>query len=218
MTRAATAMSLARVYLLAKEYVLRSGFHSEIDWQEERSIDKVCETDFLRETAWVVLSAGFRERVLRNRFGLVSEAFLDWRSAKEICDALPNCRTRALAAFNHTQKIDAILSTVRLCNEMGFPAIKQKIQAGGVDFLNQLAFIGPITSFHLAKNLGLPVVKPDRHLVRAASAAGYDCPISMCEAIASMVAEKLPVVDVVIWRYATLNPEYEEWFARAARH
>jgi len=44
--------------------------------------------------------------------------------------------------------------------------------AEGVWFLQQLPFIGPVTAFHLAKNLGIEAVKPDRHLCRLSKLLG----------------------------------------------
>jgi len=217
MARAASASGLAKAYLMAKDFVIRSGFQNEIDWQDGLSFETVSETDFLREMAWVVLSAGFREAVLRKRFHLISKSFLNWSSAREISHAAQTCRTQAMKVFNHRQKIDAILHNVRLVCQAGFPEIKSRIEHQGVQFLQELTFVGSITAFHLAKNLGLSVVKPDRHLVRTAKATGYACPTSMCEAIASVVAERISVVDVVIWRYATLDPDYETWFSKVAR-
>jgi hypothetical protein len=35
----------------------------------------------------------------------------------------------------------------------------------------------------------------------------------MCQAIASVVAEKISVIDLVIWRFATLSLHYEVWFS-----
>jgi hypothetical protein len=56
---------LAVLYLTAKERVIEAGFANEIDWQEEVSLEDLDESTFLRESAWVVLSSGFRETVLR---------------------------------------------------------------------------------------------------------------------------------------------------------
>jgi hypothetical protein len=56
---------LAVLYLTAKERVIEAGFADEIDWQEEVSLEDLDESTFLRESAWVVLSSGFRETVLR---------------------------------------------------------------------------------------------------------------------------------------------------------
>lgn len=217
MARALTSNNLAKAYMVAKEFVVRNGFDAEIDWQEDLSFRNVSESDFLREMAWVVLSAGFRENVLRKRFSAISESFLDWSSARDIFHAKHECRTRALQVFKHEKKIDSILRTSELTAQIGFASLKSQIENEGVEFLKQLPFIGPVTAFHLAKNLGLEVVKPDRHLMRTAKAAGFDCPTSMCKAIAEVIAEKLSVVDLVIWRYATLNPDYEVRFFQAGR-
>lgn len=208
---------LAKTYLLAKEFVIEHGFCKEIDWQDEISFKTLGETEFLSEMAWVVLCSGFRENTLRKRFGLISQAFLHWCSAKTIWIAEQECRRKALSVFNNPRKIDAILWTCRLTAQMGFPEIKRRIEAEGIEFLDQLPFIGSTTAFHLAKNLGMCVTKPDRHLIRAAKAAGYDSPSAMCWAIAEAVCEKVSVVDLVIWRYATLNPAYEEYFAEKCK-
>jgi hypothetical protein len=56
---------LAVLYLTAKERVIEAGFADEIDWQEKVSLEDLDESTFLRESAWVVLSSGFRETVLR---------------------------------------------------------------------------------------------------------------------------------------------------------
>ena len=217
MARTLTPTNLAKAYLLAKDFVIRSGFDAEIDWQEDLSLQSVSESDFLREMAWVVLSAGFRESLLRKHFPALSAAFLNWSSGREISQAKHECRFKALQAFNHEKKVDAILSTSELTAQIGFAALKWRIENEGVEFLKQLSFIGPVTAFHLAKNLGLSVVKPDRHLVRTAKAGGFACPTSMCQTIADVVAEKLSVVDLVIWRYATLNPDYEVSFFKPSR-
>ena len=58
-------------------------------------------------------------------------------------------------------------------------------------------------------------VKPDRHLCRVAQAAGYSSPAAMCETIALDTGDRLAIVDLVIWRYATLTKSYCENFAAA---
>src|SRR2546425_944499 len=110
MARAIASAALARAYLLAKEFVIRKGFQREIDWQEDLSIANVTESDFLREAAWVVLCSGFRESVLSARFDRISEAFLEWKSAEQICQHRKTCRRQALGIFRNAAKIDAILT------------------------------------------------------------------------------------------------------------
>jgi hypothetical protein len=205
---------LALVYLTIKERVIASGFSEEIDWQSERDFDRITESELLREAAWVVLSSGFRESVVRRTFPGISTAFLDWVGAKEIVRWIEQCKDAALRVFAHRGKIGAIASIVRLVAEARFSKIKQRIRHEGVAFIREWPFMGPVTSLHLAKNLGLPVVKPDRHLLRAASTAGYPSPEQMCRTIANIVGDSMAVVDVVIWRYATIEPDYLTSFRR----
>lgn len=205
-------------YLTAREAVVAAGFAAEIDWQDDQRIDAVSESVFLREAAWVILSAGMRESVVRDRFGQVTTAFLKWESAEVIARRRRQCIRRALAVFNHPGKIGAISEVAVLLAEVGFDAFRDRLRSDGLRELQQLPFIGPITRYHLAKNLGLDVVKPDRHLVRMAQAAGFTDPEAMCRVIAEVTGDRLATVDVVLWRFATLDPKYRNWFLPEAIH
>jgi hypothetical protein len=203
---------IIEVYCRAKMSVVRDGYGPEIEWQRQLSIDSLSETQFLREAAWVVLSSGMRESIVRGRFPRVSAAFLDWESSDRITKNGDSCRINALACFNHRGKIDAILEIVRHVYVSGFLNVKGKIMTDGLKYLSQFPYIGPVTSFHLAKNIGFQVVKPDRHLTRIATSLGYDTPHQMCLEIATAVDEKISVVDLVLWRFASLNNNYIELF------
>ena len=206
---------LIDAYLDAKEEIIRRGFGEEIDWQLSLEFDSVCESQFLMELAWVVLNAGMKETVVRGRFGGVSTAFLHWESASAIARNAETCREHAYREFAHGGKIDAITNAAVRIASCGFGTVKADVEAGGPAYLESFDFIGSITSLHLAKNLGLDVVKPDRHLCRVAQAAGYSSPADMCEAIALDTGDRLAIVDLVIWRYATLTKGYCEKFAAA---
>jgi len=209
---AADRWDLVHLYLEAREYVVGAGYGEEIRWQEELEFDDVTESVFLREAAWVVLSAGFREAIVRKCFDSVSEAFLGWRSAEEIVARREDCEKRALAVFGSRRKIGAIAEIAGRVAEDGIEKVKMGIRTNGVTFLQEFPFVGPVTSYHLAKNLGVDVVKPDRHLVRMAQASGYSSALEMCSMVAAAVGESVAVVDLVFWRYATLNHDYETEF------
>ncbi|OFV94720.1 MAG: hypothetical protein A3F68_08240 [Acidobacteria bacterium RIFCSPLOWO2_12_FULL_54_10] len=200
--------ALLDVYLTAKEAVVARGFAWEIDWQAERRLDRIDESEFLRESAWTVLSAGFRETVVRRLFPPICDAFLGLKSAAVIQANRVGCRRAALRVFNNHRKIDAIVDIACVVADSGFEVIRRRIQEEDVRFLQTLPYIGSITAFHLAKNLGLPVVKPDRHLQRIAKAAGFGSPRELCELISECVGEPVQVVDIVLWRYATLFSDY----------
>ena len=204
--------NLASIYLDLKEYVIRAGYDHEVDWQSDLNFERTTETDFLREAAWVVLSSGFRESVVRQCFQSVSEAFLCWCSAKRINACRERCQNRAISVFGNRRKIQAIAEIVERVANDGIERVKTRIRSRGVEYLQELPYIGPVTSYHLAKNLGLHVVKPDRHLVRIAHITGHDSPLEMCTKIAGTVGDSVAVVDLVFWRYATLNKDYKMKF------
>ena len=80
-------------------------------------------------------------------------------------------------------------------------------------YLDTLPMIGPVTRYHLARNIGIDCVKPDRHLIRLASEAGYEMKDpqkgveAMCRDIQKDIgdAEKLGTIDVVLWRACNLR-------------
>ena len=203
-------------YLTARERVVAAGYAEEIDWQDQLSLDKVTESDFLREAAWVILSSGMRESVIRRCFASISRAFLSWYSAEEIVRRRSACVRSALQVFRHTAKIEAIGDVAAAVARDGFPALRERMRLKGVEELQLLPFIGPVTQFHLAKNIGLDVVKPDRHLVRIAHAAGFAEPASMCRLVADATGDRIATVDIVFWRFATLQPDYVKVFTATA--
>lgn len=212
MARRLQPLEIAEVYMTAKEWVIRRGFHAEIDWQSEVSLASITESSFLQEVAWVILSSGFREAVLRSKFPAITEAFRWWRGAAEIATNRSECGRQALKIFNHKGKIEAILEVSDIVYLEGFWSIEQRLATKPLDFIRTLPYLGPVTSYHLAKNLGLPVAKPDRHLVRIAKTCGYESVQDLCATVGRIIGDNIPVVDLVFWRYATLNPQYQATF------
>lgn len=194
-------------YVGAKEHVVRAGFGGEIDWQEQLTLERVNEHDVLREQAWVVLSSGMRATVVSRLFEQVGRAFCDW-DAVAIQENPTHCVARALAAFSHPGKVNAIATNCEMLADEGIDSWKHSLLAHGPTWLMRLRYVGPITCWHLAKNVGLDVVKPDRHLMRMARASGARDPLVLCRLLASMTGDRLAVVDLVLWRYATLRPNY----------
>ncbi len=203
---------LVESYLTAREIVINKGFAAEIDWQESRCLSMLSESEFLEEVAWVILNTGMRESIVGRHFSKISSAFLHWVSAEAIVRNLTSCEAEAVKVFNHPRKISAIGSTCEKVAYTGFDMFREKIRLGGIDFLQTLDFIGPVTKYHLAKNVGLDVVKPDRHLLRLTKAANFKCPKDLCQVIAEVTGDKISVVNLVLWRYATLDPQYTVLF------
>ncbi len=187
-------------YADAKEFV-QAHFHEEIAWQSAVRIDDVTESDFLREAAWVIFCTGFRERTLRARFSYLSLCFCDWESGAMIMESADVCRTAALAAFNNSRKVDALIQIAGRVAREGFTALKPDILRQPIEVLMTLPYIGPVTAYHLAKNLGLPVAKADRHLQRLAAALSYPDAHELCGEVAALTGDPPHVVDLIFWRY-----------------
>jgi len=206
MLRTHTAQQLAVAYVRAKSLLIQMGYANEISWQEQRRLSHIGETEFLRESAWVVLSSGMRETVIRSKFDVISRIFFNWTSSAIIVKNGTECLARSLQVFNHRGKIRAILNICQRVHQQGFVEVKRMLLSQGVDYIRTMPYMGPVTSYHLAKNLGIDVVKPDRHLSRISERAGYSDPSDMCRQISQHVGDRLSVIDIVLWRSATLFP------------
>lgn len=206
--------SLALTYLEVKEFVINQGYSNEIDWQYATKPQNLNASIFLREAAWVILNSGMREKIITKLFPKISKAFYEWDSLDLICNNSEQCKLNALKYFNHRGKIDAIIYIAKYLNTWGFDFIFKQLDEKGADFLTLFPYIGPATSLHLAKNLGFSCIKPDRHLKRIASKLGYEDPRTMCELISSEIDEQISVVDIVLWRYATIQENYLDKFSK----
>lgn len=163
---------LKDAYLFAYTYVTECGFAGEIEWQNSVSLERVSEGSFLQEYAWVVLACGMREAVVRSKFPQISACFYNWASAKRIAKNADVCVRSAMHVFRHEQKMQALASTADLIASIGFCSFKEKLDSKPLETLRGLSYIGPVTQYHLAKNLGIDVAKPDRHLVRISTLLG----------------------------------------------
>jgi hypothetical protein len=112
------------------------------------------------------------------------------------------CRSTALTAFNNQKKIDAILMLARRIVNTGFDQLKASIHEDPIQLLRTFPYIGPVTAWHLAKNLGFDVAKPDRHLRRISEGLGYIDVHHLCDYLAQITGDEKRVIDIVLWRYA----------------
>lgn len=209
-------VSLVQAYRSAKALVIEAGYAEEIGWQAKRNLDALTEQEFLTELAWVVLCSGMKVEVVQKKFPYVREAFFNFKSARMIEEYEFDCVDVARQHFNNVRKLQAIAAAARQLAMSGWPKVKQSIREDPLNRLSMFPFIGPITVYHLAKNVGVQVAKPDRHLVRIAQAFGYDDAIvnrnasvqKFCRDVGDATGDSVPVVDLVWWRYATINPDY----------
>jgi hypothetical protein len=195
------------VFELACGYTSSGGFAAEVDWQRNVNFAEFSETQLLREAAWVILCSGFREAIVRRIFDHISLCFFDWESAAEILEYREICVRAARDSLRNEPKLNAIVACAERIVSEGFEDVKGAVLRDPIRELQRLPFIGPITAWHLAKNLGLDVAKPDRHLARLATKCGYSSAGALCEDLANRNREQIKAVDLILWRFLADNPE-----------
>jgi hypothetical protein len=197
-------------YYSAKQNLIASGYGKEIEWQSALKSEDFTESDLLRETAWVILCSGFREDVVRRHFDFISLCFCDWESARVIVGCGETCVRTAISRFKNPQKLQSIFEAAQMISSSGFLAVKVRIAADPIESLQRFRHVGPITAYHLAKNLGFRVAKNDRHLQRLADFYGFTDADGLCRHVAAKSGDPVSVVDIVLWRFSVLVPKWYE--------
>lgn len=153
----------------------------DIAWAEGLTPPASAEA-FAREAIFVICNSGMK-------FTIAQQIF------ERCCGALRD-GTPVAGVFGHPGKAAAI---ERLWAERD--ALFDAYQAADdkLAFLADLPWIGGITKFHLAKNFGLDVVKPDVHLARLSAVHGVS-PQDLCAAIARETGYRIATVDTLLWR------------------
>ncbi|MFA5407535.1 MAG: hypothetical protein WC910_09775 [Bacteroidales bacterium] len=165
------------------------GYAGEIRWAETLApLEQQTPAAFLQEYVWVVLNAGMKEQVART----IYDRFMAARDP---------------ATIGHSGKRVAVERALQE-HEAWFAALLAAEDK--LAYLERLPWIGPVTKWHLARNLGIEVVKPDRHLVRLAARFGYPSPDALCraiqvEALLPGLEMRLGTIDLVLWRYCNLT-------------
>lgn len=153
----------------------------DIAWAE--SAAPPCDPDeFGRETIYVIANSGMRFTVAQGIFRRVMAALEAGGSAHD--------------AFGHKGKASAmdLVWRERASLLAGFLAAEDRLA-----FCASIPWIGGITKYHLAKNFGVDVAKPDIHLARLARLHATD-PQSLCAEIARATGWRIATVDTLLWR------------------
>jgi len=181
-------MNILKFYYQAYDTVIESGYGDEIDYIDTiKPIEKHDAHAFFLEYVWVVLNAGMKEQIAR---GIYERYIKDFD----------------ISTIRHPTKKKAVTSMIDNYQKKFTKLIESNNK---VDYLETLPWIGPITKYHLARNIGIDTVKPDRHLVRLAEMFEFGSPMEMCKYIQKDNGTKLGTIDVVLWRYCNLHPAYQ---------
>lgn len=157
---------------------------ADIDWADGCRPPDSAER-FAEEAIYVICNSGMKNTVARRIYD----------------DVMPTVRNGlgAKFAFGHEGKCRAIDLIWRDRARLHAEYMAQPDDARRVWYCSTLPWIGEITKYHLAKNFGVQVAKPDVHLQRLADLE-QTTPQALCERLAVETGYRVATVDVLLWR------------------
>jgi hypothetical protein len=157
------------------------GYQDVIDWSENVQPCPDARA-FALEAIYVICNSGMKFSVANGIYWKIVEALRSRQSATTV--------------FGHPGKAPAI-DFIWKNRHVLFAAYD--VASNKLAFCASLPWIGPVTKFHLAKNLGVDVAKPDVHMERLAKAEGNTV-AAMCIRLAKQTGYRLTTVDTILWR------------------
>lgn len=190
---------------LRLEAVLRdAGYGPTIDWSENVTAPVNADA-FASEAIYVICNSGMKNAVAAPLAARCITALQQGNSATTV--------------FRHPGKASAI-DRIWTGRQELFARFLGR--SGQVEDLLELPWIGPVTMYHLAKNLGADEAKPDVHLERLAR-RDRTTTQRLCARLARATGYRKATVDSILWRACAdgfLNSkvyEFEGWRAATER-
>lgn len=185
-------------YEVAKQYCIQHGYEWELKLVRERSFKDVDAEQFFLDYVFVVLNAGMKNQVAQKIYERFLESKLDTSVIRH--EGKRKAIETALAEYKNWY-----CSLTIIYSHMYNPGQNGKTINDVLEYLESLPWVGGITRYHLARNLGFDVAKPDRHLVRLCAMFGYKDVQEMCESVSKKTEDRVGLVDVILWRYINLT-------------
>lgn len=177
----AVARALSKADVDAVIHALGDVATDDIAWSETVAAPTSAE-DFALEAIFVICNSGMKNTVARRIYDRVRDALHAGRPVGE--------------AFGHKGKAGAIEAIWRDRSKL----LEEYRRANDkVGYCAKLPWIGQITKYHLAKNFGADVAKPDVHLQRLADREGTT-PQHLCERLARETGLRVATIDLLLWR------------------
>jgi len=144
-------------------------------------------TDFALRVSYVILNSGMKWTVTKDIWARMKSSLIE---TGEVGDT-----------FGHPAKRKAIDLVMSNRSEL-FQTFKSAWANGSeevIEFCETLPYVGGITKYHLAKNLGVDTAKPDVWLERVAANSGEDVQ-ELCSRLSQLAGDSVATVDYVIWK------------------
>ncbi len=176
------------------EYVRKIGFDTK--WVRTIDPDVIKPQVFFKEYIWVVYACNFEVAILEQRRKNLYQAYGHYRILKE------DKKDAVLAVIHNIPKWNAVLDTARKMQLLGWHDFKDAYLSS-INSMTALKFIKDVIKFHLARNLGFDVAKPDRWMTRIADYFDYDSVKQMCQYLSEKYGLPVKEVDLILWKYAS---------------
>jgi len=173
-------------YANAREYCIKAGYQWEIDVVQNRYFKDTDSIAFLEAYVFCVFNVGMKNQIAEKMF-------------EKFCAA--ECNPEVIG---HPYKRKAISTALDEFPKWWASLLNCSTDMERVEFLDTLPMIGAKTKYHLARNLGMDVAKPDRHLVRLMTKFQFDDVQEMCKYVANITGDRIGTVDVILWRFSNL--------------
>lgn len=174
-------MITLRRFKKLEQAIRDAGFGDDIAWAEQLGPPANAE-EFAREAVYVIVNSGMKNTVAVGIF--------------ERCMERLHAGKRVRRVFRHPGKARAIATIWKDRHQLfaDFSSAEDK-----VEFCASLPWIGPVTSYHLAKDLGADLAKPDVHLARIARRDRTTVE-RLCRKLARLSGYRIATVDTILWR------------------
>jgi hypothetical protein len=164
-----------------EQAVRQAGYGASIEWSQTIEGPKSA-TEFANAAIYVIINGGLANAVAVLIYARCLEALAGRGSAQSV--------------YGHTGKAAAI-DQIWNNRESLFASYEE--DQNKLEFLASLPFIGPITSLHLAKNLGADVAKNDVHMRRLATVENATT-AELCLRLAKQTGYRVATIDTILWR------------------
>jgi hypothetical protein len=173
--------------------------------------ESIEEVDFMVEYCFCVYVSGFRATTVAKKYDdlLRVNNILDENDyyVPITKDNIVTDLSSILEVFNNPKKAHAIQAVRKLILKDGWESFNSNyVKDKNPLELQNLPYLGPALSCHLARNLGnVDIVKPDVHLNRLSGIYGFESPQKMCEFLASPPSIPPAYIDLVLWMASVDN-------------
>lgn len=173
-------ITLARFRRIEK-LLRQAGYGPIIEWSEN-IVEPADAEAFAREAGFVVVNSGFKNSVAAPIF--------------ERCMIALKAGRSAATEFGHEGKCQAI---DHIWSERDALFVTYSDAEDKIAFLMTLPWIGPVTAWHLQKNLGGDHAKPDVHMERLAR-RDKTTTERLCRRLAGEAGYKVATIDTILWK------------------